>query len=75
VKNKLSSKFDMKDLDATNFILRMDIKRDQDGRNIWLNQMKYIETVLKWFNMQDCKLVKVPISMGESLIVEQCPKT
>jgi hypothetical protein len=75
VKKKLSSKFNMKDLDATNFILGMEIKRDQVVRNIWLNQRKYIETILKHFNMHDCKPVKVPILMGEKLIVEQCPKT
>jgi hypothetical protein len=75
VKKKLSSKFDMKDLGAANFILGMEIKRDRASRNLWLNQSKYIETVMKRFNMQDCKLVKVPIPMGERLTIEQCPKT
>jgi hypothetical protein len=65
----------MKDLSATNFIRRMDIKRDRVTRKIWLNQMNYIETILKRFNMHDYKPVKVPIPMGERLIVEQCPKT
>jgi hypothetical protein len=51
VKKKLSSKFDMKYLGATNFILGMEIKRDQATRKIWLNQKKYIETILKHFNM------------------------
>jgi hypothetical protein len=37
--------------------------------------MKYIETILKCFNMQDCKPVKVPIPMGARLTIEQCPKT
>jgi hypothetical protein len=40
-----------------------------------LNQKKYIEIVLKHFNMQDCKPVKVPIPVGERLTVEQFPKT
>ena len=51
VKKKLSSKFNMKDLGATNFIMGMEIKRDRVNRNIWLNQKKYIETILKSFNM------------------------
>jgi len=34
VKKKLSSKFDMKDIDAANFILGIDIKRDQAARKI-----------------------------------------
>jgi hypothetical protein len=40
-----------------------------------LNQKKYIEKVLKCFNMQDCKPVKVPIPVGERITIEQCPKT
>jgi hypothetical protein len=40
-----------------------------------VEQKKYIETILKCFNMHDCKPVKVPIPMGERLTVEQCPKT
>lgn len=34
---------------------------------------KYVETILKHFNMQDCKPVKVPISIGPRLTFEQCP--
>jgi hypothetical protein len=30
---------------------------------------------LKGFNMHDCKLIKVPILMGEKLMGEQHPKT
>jgi hypothetical protein len=37
VKTKFSSKFDMKDLSAANFILGMEIKRDQVNRKLWLN--------------------------------------
>jgi hypothetical protein len=37
--------------------------------------MKYTEIVLKHFNMQDCKPVKVPIPVGERITIEQCPKT
>jgi hypothetical protein len=65
----------MKDLGATNFIMGMEIKRDREVRKLWLNQRKYIETILKHFNMQECKPVKVPIPVGVKLTVEQCPKT
>jgi hypothetical protein len=50
VKMHLSSKFDIKDLSATHFILGMVIKRDETIRKLWLNQRNYIETVLKCFN-------------------------
>jgi hypothetical protein len=46
VKTQLSSKFDMKDIDDSNFILGMEIKRDQKKRKLWLNQRKYVETIL-----------------------------
>jgi hypothetical protein len=38
VKTQLSSKFDMKDLGATNFILGMEIKRYWENMKLWLNQ-------------------------------------
>jgi hypothetical protein len=62
-----SSKLDMKDLDATSFIMGIDIKRDQAARNLWFNQTNYIETIMKHFNMQDCKMVKVPIHVVPDL--------
>jgi hypothetical protein len=37
VKTQLSSKFDTKDLGASNFILGMEIKRHRKKRKIWLN--------------------------------------
>ena len=41
LKTQFSSKFDMKDLGAANYILGMEIKRDQAFRKLWLNQRKY----------------------------------
>ena len=75
LKTQLSSKFDMKDLGAANYILGMEIKRDRAKRKLWLNQRKYVETILQRFNMQDSKPVKVPIPVGVRLSAEQCPKT
>ena len=57
LKTQLFSKFDMKDLGAANYILGMEIKRDRANRKLWLNQRKYVETILQRFNMQDCKPV------------------
>eukprot|EP00253_Pinus_taeda_P020565 PITA_20565 len=64
----------MKYLGAANYILGMEIKRDQKKRKLWLNQRKYVETILPRFNMQDSKLVKVPILVGVRLSAEQFPK-
>jgi hypothetical protein len=51
VKTQLSSKFDMKDLGVANFILGMEITRDRKNKKLWLNQRKYVETILHRFNM------------------------
>jgi hypothetical protein len=75
VKTQLSSKFYMKDLGSSNFILRMEIERDRKRRKFWLNQIKYFETILQRFSMQECKLIKVPIPVGVKLSADQCPKT
>jgi hypothetical protein len=53
VKMQLSSKFDMKDIGDVKFILGMEIKRDWVVRKNWLNHTKYVETILKHFNMQE----------------------
>ena len=75
VKSQLSSKFDMKDLGAANFILGMEIRRDHANKIISLNQRKYVEMVLQRFNMHESKSVKVPILVGVKLSIEQCTKT
>jgi len=36
----------MKDLGAANYIFGMEIKRDLTKRKLWLNQRKYVETIL-----------------------------
>jgi hypothetical protein len=65
----------MKDLIASNLILGMEIKRAQRKRKLYLNQRKYVETILQRFNMQECKPVKIPILVGAKLFADQCPKT
>ena len=75
LKTHLSSKFDMKDLGAVNYILGMERKRDWEKRKLQLNQRKHVAIILQRFNMQDSKPVKIPIPVGVKLSAEQCPKT
>ena len=37
LKTQFSSKFNMNDLGAANYILGMEIKRDREKRKLWLN--------------------------------------
>jgi hypothetical protein len=57
VKSQLSAKFDMKDLGAAKFSMGMDIKRDCANKKLWLNQRKYVETILQRFNMHGSKSI------------------
>ena len=75
VKQQLSFKFDMKDIKPTHFILGVDIRRDKENKKLQLSRQKYIEEIMKRFNMQDCKPIKVPIHVGTKLYVDQCPKS
>ena len=65
----------MKYLGVVIYILGMEIKRDLAKRKLWLNQRKYVETILQRFNMHDSKLVKVHIPVRVKLSIEQCPMT
>eukprot|EP00253_Pinus_taeda_P016977 PITA_16977 len=75
LKTQLSSKFDMKDLGAANYVSGMEVKRDWPKRKLWLNQTKYVETIIRRFNMEDSKPVKVRIPTDVNLYAELCPKT
>jgi len=60
----------MKDLGVANYILGMEIKRDWAKWKLWLNQRKYVKTILKSFNMKDSKPMKDPLPVGVKLFVE-----
>jgi hypothetical protein len=64
----------MKDLSAANFIMGMEIKRDRANMKLWLNQRKYVETILQRFNMHGSKPVKVPIPIGVKLLQISVPR-
>jgi hypothetical protein len=81
VKTQLSSKFDMKDPHASNFILGMEIKRDRKRGNsgsrfIFKVGVKLsMECKLIRFIFKECKPIKVCIHVCVKLYVDQCPKT
>lgn len=74
VKLQLSSKFEMKDVNAANFILGMEIKRSKVVKKLCLNQRKHVKAILHRFNMQESKPVKVPIPKGANLSTEHSTK-
>src|ERR1044072_5483685 len=75
LKAKLSREFDMKDLEAVKKILGMEILRDRSEKKLWLSQKKYVEDVLKRFDMSRSKPVSTPLANHFKLSLENCPKT
>ena len=51
LKEKLSKEFEMKDLGAAKKIFGIEIQRNRRACKLYLSQSKYIEKVLKCFDM------------------------
>jgi ribonuclease HI len=56
----IAKKYKVRDLGAADWLLQMKITRDRKNGSIILDQQRYIEKVLKQFNMTECKAVDVP---------------
>ena len=64
-KRAIGTKFKVEDLGEVSHILGMLIKRDRNSRTLTISQSKYLEGVLKRFNMTECKPVSTPIEPGK----------
>ena len=73
-KKFLSSKFDMKDLGESSFVLGIEIHRDRRKGVLRLSQSAYLEKVLKKYGMHASKPTPAPIVKGDSFGKFQCPK-
>jgi len=67
VKEKLSSKFAMKDLGKVKTYLGIDIKYDLEKGKMSLDQTKYIETLADRYNIVNSKLYYTPMEQNLSL--------
>ena len=65
----------MKDLGEASYILDIKIYRDRSKRMLGLSQSKYIDLVLKRFNMERSKRDYLPMGHGIQLFKKISPKT
>ncbi|KAF3648202.1 hypothetical protein FXO37_19575 [Capsicum annuum] len=72
---ELSKSFSMKDLGPARQILGMQIVHDRKAKKLWLSQEKYIQKVLRRFNMDKAKVVSTPLAMHYKLSPEHCPSS
>ncbi len=75
LKEVLSSEFEMKDLGAAKKILGMEIWRDRKAGRLYVSQQKYIEKVLKSFQMDQAKPVNTPLAAHFRLDASTLPST
>ena len=57
-------KYAIKDRGPASYFLSVEILRDKANRLLYLNQRNYILEVLKHFNFNDSKSIKVPLQPG-----------
>ena len=68
LKEQLASEFEMKDLDNAQDVLKIEIRRDLEGRTLWLRQSGYIGKFMRIFWMHDSKRVNVIFVFGMKLL-------
>lgn len=73
LKKQLTTQFRMKDLGEASNILG--IRMQRDATTIKLDQRRYIEDILKRFNMGDSNPVKTPADPNQKLTAEMSPST
>ena len=64
-KKSLARRFKIEDLGEVNHVLGMLVKRDRKSRTLTISQPKYLEGVLKRFNMEHCKPVSTTMEPGK----------
>jgi len=71
IKDKLSDKFQMKDLDEVRIYLGINIKHDRNKNEITLDQREYIESLARKYDIIDSKGHHIP--MEQNLKLEPAP--
>lgn len=63
IKKSLAETFEMKDLGKVSKYVGIEFKQDMKQGKITINQKEYIESVLKRFDMQNCKPTTTPMEL------------
>ena len=70
----LNNHFDMKDLGDAFVVLCIQISHEKSRGVLGLSQRRYIDKVLKWFNMHSCSTCVASFQKGDKLSKSQCPQ-
>jgi len=72
VKAQISTRFQMKDLGEVSNLLGMNVTRNRREGWLKIDQERYIQDILKRYNMEDCHPTVTPANPGEILTKEDC---
>ncbi|KAA0062742.1 gag/pol protein [Cucumis melo var. makuwa] len=75
IKEWLATQFQMKDLGNAQYVLGIQIVRNQKNKTLAMSQTSYIDKMLSRYKMQNSKKGLLPYIYGIHLSKEQCPKT
>jgi transposase InsO family protein len=75
LKAELSKKFEMKDLGEAHYILGIEVCRNRQEKSIRISQSKYIDDILRRFNMTDSLSVSTPLEIGLKLNKGMAPSS
>jgi hypothetical protein len=68
LKSRLEDEFEMSDLGGLHYCLGVEFERDRANRTITMSKSKYMEEVLKRFNMEECKPIGTPLDVNSKLL-------
>ena len=71
----INTKFQLTDLGPISWLLGLAITCDHATRTLSLSQHAYIDTLLRRFNLEDCKSLAQPLDLHTQLSKDQCPTT
>jgi len=74
-KARINAKFQLTDLGPISWLLGLAITRDRASRTLSLSQHSYIDTLLRRFNLEDCKPLAQPLDPHVQFSKDQCPTT
>lgn len=66
-KSYLNSRFEMKDIEETSYVLEIKITGDQDARLLYLDQSRHLKKMLERFKMHNYKVISILINEGQHL--------
>jgi hypothetical protein len=75
IQDEISRIFNITMLGPISWLLGMEVNRNREKGTLALSQTTYIDSLLRKFNMIDCKPISVPLDPTVQLSREQCPAT